>query len=251
MSDPGDEGNGKAVSTRPELVASHEGVRPIIPRTVEEAFRIATAVVRGGLAPDSYDNDPQKIVLGIMAGAEVGLPPLRALSTIAIINHRATIYGDGAVALVQATGLVETITTHWEIEGGQWLNHPLEYADDLTAVYRIYRKGNKDPYEGRFSVLDAKRAHLWGNVKKRPWVEYPQRMLMARARAYALRDGFADALSGLAIREEIEDLPTEPKQVERGRLDELLGPGEDKPQAEEIGGEAAADGTTPPTQEEP
>src|SRR5438067_3924431 len=54
------------------------------------------------------------------------------------------------------------------------------------------------------------RAHLWGNAKQRVWIEYPKRMLMARTRAYALRDGFADCLMGLSIREEIEDVPAEP-----------------------------------------
>ena len=46
-------------------------------------------------------------------------------------------------------------------------------------------------------------------------------MLMARARAYALRDGFADCLMGLAIREEIEDLPAEaPGKTDTSFLDD-------------------------------
>src|SRR5262249_9363433 len=124
---------------RAELVASNEGVRPIIPRTVEEAFRLAQAVVKAALAPDGHDKDPQKILLGIMAGAEVGLPPLRALSNIAIINKRATIYGDGAVALVQKTGLVEKVDSYlqWESE------HEGEFVDGVVAYFRIWRKGQK------------------------------------------------------------------------------------------------------------
>src|SRR5207237_9506330 len=85
-----------------------------------------------------------------------------------------------------------------------------DFPPGLTAVYRIWRKGQEIPYEGRFSVQHAMRAHLWGNAKRRVWIEYPKRMLMARARAYALRDGFADCLMGLSIREEIEDVPAEP-----------------------------------------
>src|SRR5262249_49394 len=37
---------------------------------------------------------------------------------------------------------------------------------------------------------------------------YPRRMLMMRARSWALRDGFADVLRGLSIREEVEDYDT-------------------------------------------
>ena len=42
--------------------------------------------------------------------------------------------------------------------------------------------------------------------KKGPWQQYPYRMLQMRARSWGLRDGFADALKGMQVREEIEDI---------------------------------------------
>lgn len=193
-------------------------IAPIVPTTVEEAFRLAQAIVGAGLAPASYEvgggnrtPDPQKIMIGILKGAEVGLPPITALSTIAIINKRPCIWGDGAVALVQQSGKVDKVEQRWE---------GTESEDDWTAIYRIWRKGQDEPYEGRFSVADAKRAHLWKNTKKTPWIEYPQRMLLARARAYALRDGFADCLAGLSIAEEVQDIPTAPEVTDSGFLDD-------------------------------
>jgi hypothetical protein len=41
--------------------------------------------------------------------------------------------------------------------------------------------------------------------KEGPWRSYPQRMLKMRARSWTLRDGFADVLRGLHIREEVDD----------------------------------------------
>lgn len=199
-----------------ELRAGSE-VAPIVPRTIEEVARVAKAVIVAGLAPSSYEGRTQdetvsKIMIGVMKGAEVGLPPITALSTIAIINNRPTIWGDGAVALCQARGVVTKVETHYE--GAEAISDKepsiSDFPDGYTAVYRIWRKGQETPYIGRFSVRDARRAHLWGNIKKQPWMMYPTRMLMNRARAFALRDGFADCLSGLFIREEVEDLPAEP-----------------------------------------
>lgn len=191
-------------------------VAPIVPRTVDEVARIAQAVIIAGLAPNSYDGKtPQetasKIMIGIMKGAEVGFPPITALSTIAIINGRPCIWGDGAVALVQKSGMVEKIEARFEGE---------QFQDDWTAIYRVWRKGQAEPYQGRFSILDAKRAHLWGNTRRPPWMEYPQRMLMARARAFALRDGFADFLMGLSIAEEAEDIPIPPETTDTAFLDD-------------------------------
>lgn len=204
----------RALERRAELVAG-SAVVAIVPRTIEEVARVAKAVIVAGLAPDSYkQGSPEevisKVMVGIMKGAEVGFPPITALSTIAIINGRPTIWGDGAVALAQAASLVEKVEQIYEGGVGEASDpSPNDFRDDYTAIYRIWRKEQANPYEGRFSVRDAKRAHLWANPRRDPWVKYPKRMLMARARAFALRDGFADALSGLSIREEVEDLPAE------------------------------------------
>jgi hypothetical protein len=225
---------------------SGQRVAPIVPRNVEEAFRIAQAVVNAGLAPASYERDApnpdklpdvQKILIGILKGAEVGLPPITALSTIAIINKRPCIWGDGAVALCQQSGHVEKVEQKWEGEDGK---------EDWAAVYRIWRRGQSQPYEGRFSVKDAKRAGLW--MKRSTWVQYPQRMLMARARAYALRDGFADCLMGLSIAEEMRDLPAEPQMVDKSFLEDSAS---DAPQITHQPEEPATDPDFAEVDEEP
>ena len=59
------------------------------------------------------------------------------------------------------------------------------------------------PTTRTFSQEDAKRANLWG--KAGPWTAYPKRMLQMRARSFALRDSFPDALKGVGISEEVRD----------------------------------------------
>ena len=53
-------------------------------------------------------------------------------------------------------------------------------------------------------MADAKRAGLWG--KSGPWTQYPDRMLLFRARGFALRDAFGDYLRGLRTVEEQGDI---------------------------------------------
>lgn len=205
-------------------------IAPIIPSTLEDAMRMAKFICAANLAPASYQDaqknaDPQKIVVGILKALEVGMAPITGLSNIAIINNRPCIWGDGAMALVQSKGLIEQFSEFFEgaeksagpvtDQTGEVDHTPTirDFSDDYTAVCRIWRRGQSTPYEGKFSVRDAKRAHLWGNSKKIPWIEHPKRMLKMRARGFALRDGFADALAGLAIAEEVQDLPSGPIAV--------------------------------------
>lgn len=192
-----------AVQPKAPLVANQRGY--IAPTTVEEAARMAQAVIVGNLAPSSYGNDPTKIMLGIMSALEAGLPPLYGLRQIAIINGRPTIWGDGAVALVQSKNLIASMVTEWI--GTKPTDKDLsKWPDDYGCRVTIKRRHQEGEYVGEFTVAKAKAAKLWLNAKKVPWIEHPERMLFNRARAWPLRDGFADALGGIAIREEVEDM---------------------------------------------
>lgn len=162
----------------------------IVPQDIDSAYRLAKAVCLSGLAPKGLDK-PEAVMIAIMHGMEVGLTPMMALQKIAVINGRPTIWGDGALGLVRGSGLCEYVTE--KIEG---------MGDKRVAICTAKRKGEPDPIQRRFSVDDAKRASLWG--KQGPWTQYPERMLSMRARAFALRDGFADVLGGLYLTEELQ-----------------------------------------------
>lgn len=163
-------------------------IAPIIPQTAEDAFRIATAIHKSKMAPRDMDT-PEKLLVAILQGLECGLPPMMAVQRIAVINGRPTIWGDAVPALLLAKGfrLAETVSGT---------------GDDRTAHCAV-RRPDGDVTERTFSVADAKQAGLWG--KAGPWKQYPDRMLAMRARGFAARDGAADVLSGLYLREEIED----------------------------------------------
>lgn len=180
---------------RPQLVAGGK-LSAIVPQTMDEAYRMARAVCMAGMAPKGMDT-PEKAMIAIMRGMEVGLTPFQALDKIAVVNGRPTIWGDGAMALVRGSGICEFIRE--TIEGE---------ADGMVATCKAKRKGEPEPIVGVFSVADAKKAGLWG--KQGPWQQFPKRMLQMRARAFALRDGFADVLGGLYLREEIEDSSARP-----------------------------------------
>src|SRR3546814_7275313 len=78
----------------------------MIPTDVDQAYRMAQAISRSGMTPKAYGNDADKIFVGIIAGAEVGLAPFQALQSIAVIGNNPAIWGDGALALVQGSGLL-------------------------------------------------------------------------------------------------------------------------------------------------
>lgn len=162
------------------------------PKSFDEAMQIAQVLAASDLVPKDYKGRPENCIVAMQWGADVGLPGLQALQNIAVINGRPSIWGDAAKALVLNSDSCEDIEEYIEGTG-----------DSMVAVCIAKRKGRK-PVEQRFSVEDAKKAGLWG--KQGPWQSYPKRMLQMRARGFALRDAFPDALRGLSIAEEAQDM---------------------------------------------
>lgn len=172
------------------------------PTNFKEALEFAHLICKTSFVPAQFKGKPEETLVAIQFGNEVGLAPLQALQNIAVINGRPTIWGDAALALVQ---------TH---PGCEYIKEtPIKDAagDNRGWECVIKRKGYPE-HTVVFTIEHAKKAGLWG--KQGPWTTYPTRMLQMRARGFAFRDRFADALKGLIFREEAEDYPTDPKHIQ-------------------------------------
>lgn len=161
----------------------------------ERILQLARLLYSGGMTSKSVTK-PENLAVKIVAGMEVGLSPVQACNNIMIVGGRATIYGDGALALVRESGQLASIK--------EWIDGT---DVEATAYCEVQRKGEAEPRRFKFDVPDAMRAKLWGQVG--PWSQYPERMLTMRARAWALRDVFTDVLCGLGIFEEVRDYATD------------------------------------------
>lgn len=176
-------------------LSTHTQPKGLALQTMAEAMSFANMVAKSDFAPKDFKGKPESCLLAIQHGSEVGLSPMQSLQSIAVINGRPTIWGDAALALVQSSPVCEYVREYVEGEG-----------DGMVAVCEAKRRGYPQPTVSRFSMADAKRAGLTG--KQGPWTQYPARMLALRARGFALRNAFADALRGLITAEEAQDYST-------------------------------------------
>lgn len=163
------------------------------PQNIAEARQIAQILAGSQLTPQSFRNKPDDIVVAMMWSHTLGLPIVQGLQHICVINGKPSMYGDGLLAVVMASGQLLDIKEKYEGQG-----------DLLTAVCTVTRRGKETPTVGTFSMKDAEKASLL--KKPGPWQQYPKRMLKMRARAYALRDAFPDVLSGMTSAEEQQDV---------------------------------------------
>jgi hypothetical protein len=173
-----------------QIAKNKAGADMYLPTTKDDAWKMSESFSKSAFCPAAYRGKPADVYLAMAYGAQIGLNPLLAIQNIAVVNGKPSVYGDALTAIAQGHHETE------EYEDG--------YKDDGSAYCKIVRKGRTIYRE--FSEADAKRAGLWG---RNTWAQYPGRMLLWRARGWAIRDAFADVLMGLWSAEEAMDVPSE------------------------------------------
>lgn len=183
-------------------------IKGFVPETFEDIQRCAALAVNAGhfnvLNDDKSLNEAKSIAnatLAIMQGMESGMPVVMSIQLIAVINGRCSIFGEAIPALI------------WR--GGHTIKEWIQGEGDARVAYcEITRADSGEVITRTFSVKDAKTANLWDPAEKNQWGKpnkstwhcYPERMLQMRARGFCARDAVPDVLTGLYVREEMEDV---------------------------------------------
>lgn len=155
-------------------------------------MKLAGQLSTSDLVPKSFRGKPADLFLAWALGYQIGMSPEQATQCIAVVNGKAVMWGDEMLALCMS---------HREFE--DIIETPI-LKDGTVIGYNctVKRKGKADK-ESVFTLDMAKKAGLL--AKGGVWNQYPERMLKLRARGFALRDAFPDALKGIKSREEVED----------------------------------------------
>jgi hypothetical protein len=195
--------NQQLAAARPFAAGRSMQVGGLVPANLEEAVRVAQLLARSALIPKDMRGKPEDVLAALMLGADVGLAPMQALQSIAVINGRPSMWGDGMLAVVMAHPAFEDIAETFD-----------PAADGGTAICQVWRRGRRQPTLATFSHQDAQKAGL---LSKDTYKSYERRMLKMRARSWALRDAFPDALRGIVAAEEAMDIPGEVLATEEVR----------------------------------
>jgi hypothetical protein len=140
-----------------------------------------------GLLPDSLKSEGE-IVAVLLAGQELGIPPMTALRSLQVVKGKIVISYDMMIALLRrASYRVEWLTT--------------------TAVRAELRLTAPDG-STHVEVWDqhrAQKAGLWGSGT---WSKYPETMLRARCVSSAARAFAGEVLAGVYIEDEAREIAT-------------------------------------------
>jgi hypothetical protein len=181
-------------------------------QSLEKAMEFCDKMVQSRVLPKHYYNDngsPKQessgmLLVVLQMGKEIGMTQMQAIQQIIPVNGLMSVKGDGAKALIMASGKCAA----WkEVEEGE--------GDNRRVTIYSKRKDNGEEISRSFSVEDAKRAGLWidmdavkrnERLKYSPWFKYGPRMLRYRALGFIARDLYSDVLQGIYVEEEARDI---------------------------------------------
>lgn len=188
-----------AVAQEPTTAVDVARVAPMLPatfdytpRSLSEAMEYAKALSESTMVPKDYIGKPGNVLVAMQFGHELGLKPLQAMQSLAVINGKPGLYGDAGKALLLSRGcrIVERDIAAIKDAG-------------MVGECTIHRPGYPNVTR-TFSQANAEKAKLWG--KEGPWTSYPERQLAWRAFWFAARDAAPDILRGIPAAEELRDI---------------------------------------------
>lgn len=193
----------------PTLTTNDNGLMDLTSLTAQLAF--AKRMLDSRVLNSSFKT-PQQVVIGMQYALAIGIDPRIALNEMYVVNGKPQLYGKGPLAIVEASGKLESIEEFW-IDKEQkkicFENKNLG-TDAFAAICRVKRKGDDAIQEDFFSIKDMAKAGLSGIV----WNKYQRVMMRYRARAMALQSKFPDVLNGIDIAEYHQDsLPEQDFEV--------------------------------------
>lgn len=152
----------------------------IIPRTMPEIQSMAEVFAKSNLLPEALRGKIPDVIVQIMAGAELGLPPLASIRGVHIVAGKPILSSDTMVALVRKSGSCEYFMVENETE--------------TSVTYVCKRVG--DPKEQRYTWSDED-TKLAGLNTKDNWRLFKKQMRRARCKAILARDVWPDVLAAV------------------------------------------------------
>jgi hypothetical protein len=166
---------------------------------IDGKYKLAEVLFKSGMIPKSYEN-PMQVMVAMQFAQELGLMPFHGIRNIAMINGNPSIWGELPLALAIKTGKLQSIEEFIFDKDYNKIcfdNKNLN-AEVYGAVTRIVHK-EIGSFESTFTIDDAEKAGL---LNRSPvWKSYRKIMLQRRARSFALKALFPEAIAGLPIAE--------------------------------------------------
>lgn len=145
--------------------------------SIAEKIDWAKSIAPSGILPKSYRNQPANLLVAAEYADALHIPRINALTSIHVIEGTPSLSADLMVKLARDAG------------------HRVRVQFREGAARAVLIRDDDPEFEYE-SVWNMERAQKAGLTGKGNWKNYPEAMLMSRAKAEVVRMGASEVLSG-------------------------------------------------------
>ncbi len=150
------------------------------PKSLDEARQLSSELASSPLMPVDLRGKKGDVLIIIMTGAELGLPPMQSIRSVSVIKGKPSLSADLMVALCKRRpDVCESLV--------------LVEASEKVATYRAKHVGEPETVMS-FTMADAQAAGLAGQDM---YKKYPKQMLRARCASLICRAIFPELMMGV------------------------------------------------------
>lgn len=187
----------------------------------DQLARVALAFSKTSLVPDAYKGKPEDCMVAIDMANRMGMPPLMVMQNLYVVKGKPSWSGQACMSMIQANPRFSDARPVFFGEKG---------TDGRGCRIEAMRASDKEKVCGTDVTIAMAKAEGWLSNPK--WKNMPEQMLAYRAAAFFARVYCPDALMGVLVEGEAEDImPAGGKR----KIEDILSqkspvPGEEEPE---------------------
>lgn len=160
----------------------------LVPQSLDGAMQLARWLATSSFLPEKLRGKEGDIFAIVLAGAELGMPPMAALRGVYVVNGKTALESKtkAAICLQRGAALYIKRTEH----------------TPLATTWETLRRGESEPRSYRYTRQEAQESGLL--AKDGPWRSFPQRMISHRALGWLCDDVYPDVVLGVANAEDFD-----------------------------------------------
>lgn len=178
--------------------------------TFNQALRAADMLSKSQLVPQQYQGKPQDCFIALEMASRTGIPPLVILQNMYVVKGKPAWSGQTCLSLINSCGRFKNAHTVYFGKEGE---------ETRGCYITATRLCDGEQVDGIKVTLKMAAAEGWTSNSK--WRNMPDLMLAYRAAAFFARTNCPEALQGMKVEGEWEDIETN-NQPTRSKTDDMI-----------------------------
>lgn len=171
----------------------------------EEIFKIGKMFASSTLVPQAYQGKAMDCTIAVDMANRMSVSPMMVMQNLYVVRGKPSWSGQACKALVEGSGKFKNVKHIYTGEKG---------TDSWGCYLQAIRIEDGEIVKGTEVTIAMAKAEDWVNKNGSKWKTMPELMLAYRASAFFARVHIPNALMGVAVEGEVEDITNKKELAE-------------------------------------